>query len=140
MRLVPEINNSVLEKTIKRARERNIVLPTFAQQKDPTLVPDDVRKRLEKIGLWDVDPANLFRITWKNEAVEHGGNPALAGFDMTADGAGHGGGRHERSVSEDPGRAGHRQPFEKYWPAVATMRRTPTGIARSSTSNRPTCR
>jgi cysteine synthase len=73
MSLVPEINNKVLEKTIKRASERNIVLPTFAQQKDPTLVPDKIRKRLENVGLWDVDPANLFRITWKNEAVEHGG-------------------------------------------------------------------
>jgi cysteine synthase len=31
---------------------------------------------LSKIGLWDVDPLNLFRITWKNEPVEKGG-----GFD-----------------------------------------------------------
>ncbi|MEJ2302842.1 MAG: pyridoxal-phosphate dependent enzyme, partial [Anaerolineales bacterium] len=28
------------------------------------------------IGLWDVNPLNLFRITWKNEPVPHGG-----GFD-----------------------------------------------------------
>jgi cysteine synthase len=93
MSLVPEINNKVLEKTIKRARERNIVLPTFAQQKDPTLVPDNILKRLENVGLWDVDPANLFRITWKNQAVEHGGGfgegnwiefpKAITGIDAT---------------------------------------------------------
>jgi cysteine synthase len=93
MSLVPEINNKVLEKTIKRARERNIVLPTFAQQKDPTLVPDNILKRLENVGLWDVDPANLFRITWKNQGVEHGGGfgegnwiefpKAITGIDAT---------------------------------------------------------
>ena len=73
MSLVPDINREVLKRTIARARERNIVLPTFAQQKDPGLVPDDIAERLKNVGLWDVDPANLFRITWKNEPVEHGG-------------------------------------------------------------------
>ena len=73
MRLIPEIRQEVLDKSIGRAREQNILLPTFAQQKDPGLVPGAIRKRLEDVGLWDVDPANLFRITWKNEPVEHGG-------------------------------------------------------------------
>ena len=76
-----------------RARRRNIVLPTFAQQKDPTLVPDSIKSRLRDVGLWDLDPANLFRITWKNEPVPHGGGynegnfiefpPALTGVDAT---------------------------------------------------------
>lgn len=73
MNLIPDINKTVLEKTKTRARERNIVLPTFAQQKDPRLVPDTIRERLKNVGLWDIDPANLFRITWKNEPVAHGG-------------------------------------------------------------------
>ncbi len=73
MSLVPAINQSVLDKSKAHARARNIVLPTFAQMKDPRLVPDDIAKRLQGVGLWDVDPANLFRITWKNEPVEHGG-------------------------------------------------------------------
>ena len=73
MNLVPDINEAVLERTKARARERNIVLPTIAQQKNPGLVPDDIGGRLKEVGLWDVDPANLFRITWKNEPVEHGG-------------------------------------------------------------------
>ncbi|MDJ0910540.1 MAG: pyridoxal-phosphate dependent enzyme [Woeseiaceae bacterium] len=73
MSLVPAINQSVLEKSKAHARARGIVLPTFAQMKDPRLVPDDIAKRLQGVGLWDVDPANLFRITWKNEPVEHGG-------------------------------------------------------------------
>jgi cysteine synthase A len=73
VKLTPEIRKDVLKKNIDRARERNIILPTFAQMKDPTLVPDSITRRLQKVGLWDADPANLFRITWKNEPVAHGG-------------------------------------------------------------------
>ena len=29
-----------LERTIKRVRERNIIIPTFAQMRDPSLMPD----------------------------------------------------------------------------------------------------
>lgn len=73
MRLIKDINEQVLEKTVRRCRERNIVIPTFAQQKDPTTVPAKIQERLRSVGLWDVDPANLFRITWKNEPASHGG-------------------------------------------------------------------
>jgi len=93
MSLKPDIRNDVLEKTVARARERNIILPTFAQQKDPSLVPAGISARLKDVGLWDMDPANLFRITWKNEPVEHGGGfgegnwiefpKALTGVDAT---------------------------------------------------------
>ncbi|TWT44142.1 Cysteine synthase [Phycisphaerae bacterium RAS1] len=40
---------------------------------DPTSTPPDVRTRLKSVGMWDIDPANLFRITWKNEPVDRGG-------------------------------------------------------------------
>ena len=62
-----------LEHTIQRARERKIIVPTFAQMKNPTLVPDTAKRDLESIGLWDVTPRNLFRITWKNQPVLSGG-------------------------------------------------------------------
>ena len=62
-----------LENTIKRARERNIIIPTFAQMKDPELIPDKIKEDLKSIGLWDVNPRNLYRITWKNEPKEKGG-------------------------------------------------------------------
>ena len=73
MNLIPEIREDVLSRNITRARERNIILPTFAQQRDPRRVPAEITARLQEVGLWDLDPANLFRINWKNEAVEHGG-------------------------------------------------------------------
>ncbi len=68
-----QINELVLEKTVQRCRERGIVIPTFAQQRDPTTIPESIKQRLAGVGLWDVDPLNLFRITWKNEPVENGG-------------------------------------------------------------------
>lgn len=62
-----------LERTLKRVRERQIVIPTFAQMKDPTKIPASMKEKLASIGLWDVHPANLFRITWQNEAKTSGG-------------------------------------------------------------------
>jgi cysteine synthase A len=62
-----------LERTVRRARERGIIIPTFSQMKDPTKVPDPIRNRLREIGLWDLHPLNLFRITWKNEPTPYGG-------------------------------------------------------------------
>lgn len=62
-----------LEHAVQRARERNVLIPTFAQMRDPDRVPASVRTRLASVGLWDVTPLNLFRITWKNEPVADGG-------------------------------------------------------------------
>ncbi len=67
------INKEQLERTIKRAKERNIVIPTFAQMKNPELIPDSIKKKLQEIGLWAINPYNLFRISWKNEPKEKGG-------------------------------------------------------------------
>ncbi|MHA1829817.1 MAG: pyridoxal-phosphate dependent enzyme [Candidatus Heimdallarchaeaceae archaeon] len=67
------INEENLKETIHRARERNIIIPTFAQQKNPKLIPNSIINKLKDIGLWDIHPLNLFRITWKNEPTKHGG-------------------------------------------------------------------
>jgi cysteine synthase len=62
-----------LVRAASRARERNIIIPTFAQMKDPSLIPDHIKAELRQVGLWDLDPLNLFRITWKNEPIPKGG-------------------------------------------------------------------
>ncbi|MFP4687367.1 MAG: pyridoxal-5-phosphate-dependent protein subunit beta, partial [bacterium] len=67
------INEEQLERTVKRARERDIIVPTLEQQKNPELIPGKIKDELRGIGLWDVTPRNLFRISWKNEPVEAGG-------------------------------------------------------------------
>ena len=55
------------KRAIQRAREKNIIIPTYAQMKDPSKVPAKVKQELAKTGLWDVAPRNLFRITWHNQ-------------------------------------------------------------------------
>jgi len=62
-----KINEAVVRKTAARCKERGVVIPTFRQMRDPALVPEKIKARLKKTGLWDVDPANLFRITWHND-------------------------------------------------------------------------
>ncbi len=68
-----KVDKKKLEKAVQRCRERNIIIPTFKEQKNPALVPEKIQQRLKKIGLWDFDSTNLFRITWKNEPVPKGG-------------------------------------------------------------------
>ena len=80
-----------LDRAVARARERNIIIPTFAQMKDPSRTPPRIKADLQKVGLWDVHPRNLFRITWKNQSVPSGGGfgevnylefpPSLTGVD-----------------------------------------------------------
>jgi cysteine synthase len=68
------IHEETLKKNIERAREENVVLPTFRQMRDPeNFVPQMVKDKLRHVGLWDVNPFNLFRITWRNEPKESGG-------------------------------------------------------------------
>ena len=63
----------ILENTIKRCREKKIIVPTYKQMRNPELIPDKIKSKLKSIGLWELDSSNLFRITWKNEPVEKGG-------------------------------------------------------------------
>jgi cysteine synthase A len=66
-------NEEQLKRTVERCRERNIIVPTFAQLKNPDAAPAGIKEKLKSLGLWDITPENLFRITWKNEPVEKGG-------------------------------------------------------------------
>ncbi len=66
-------NPTALENAIKRFREKGIILPTFKQQQNPELIPDKIKEKLKGVGMWEINPLNLFRITWKNEPKEKGG-------------------------------------------------------------------
>jgi len=67
------LHPKTLEKNITYCREKGITLPTFEMMRNPEKVPQKIKERLEKTGLWDVDPANLYRITWNNEPKDSGG-------------------------------------------------------------------
>ena len=66
-------SDTILKNTAQRCRELDIIVPTFAQMKEPSSSNGPLGERLNGTGLSDSDPANLFRITWKNEPVAEGG-------------------------------------------------------------------
>ncbi len=68
-----KIDEKRQQRAVKRAKERNIVIPTFAEMKNPDLIDDGIKKQLKDVGLWDVNPLNLYRISWHNDPVEKGG-------------------------------------------------------------------
>jgi len=67
------IDEAKRKANLRRCRERGILLPTFAQMRDPATIPEGVKRELAGIGLWDVHSRNLYRVTWRNEPVERGG-------------------------------------------------------------------
>ena len=67
--LQPEI----IKKNAAYCRNKGITLPTFAMMREPDKIPAAVKERLRNTGLWDLDPVNLYRISWRNEARNEGG-------------------------------------------------------------------
>jgi len=66
-KIIKRLHPEVIRKTAARCRERGILLPTFKQLRNPELIPPAIKRKLKGVGLWDVNPVNLFRITWKND-------------------------------------------------------------------------
>jgi cysteine synthase len=67
------IHQENLAKNIKLAKEHRVIIPTFRQMKHPETLPSYITEQLQTLGLWDVNPLNLFRVTWKNQPQERGG-------------------------------------------------------------------
>ena len=61
-----------LEKTIRRCRERKIILPTFAQMKNPETIPNKIQQEMKWVDLQEIHPLNLFRINWRNNPHTNG--------------------------------------------------------------------
>jgi hypothetical protein len=68
-----DINRDSLKNNIEKAKAKKVVIPTYRQMKNPETIPETIKEKLTGIGLWDINPLNLFRITWKNEPKESGG-------------------------------------------------------------------
>jgi cysteine synthase len=68
-KIIKNLSPDVVKRTAQRCKERGVVIPTFEQMRNPSLVPDSIKAKLKTVGLWDLDPSNLFRITWKNDVV-----------------------------------------------------------------------
>ncbi len=68
-----DVNSAARDKNAAYCREKNILLPTFEMMKNPETIPEKIKESLKSVGLWEVNPLNLFRITWKNEQKDSGG-------------------------------------------------------------------
>lgn len=62
-----KINEEVLKKTARLCKGKNVIIPTFSELKNPQKISQKVKSSLPSVGLWDINPLNLFRITWKND-------------------------------------------------------------------------
>ncbi len=60
------VDTDVYDRAVGRFRNNGILLPTFAQLADPSLVPSEIRERLEGVDPQGDDPLNLFRVHWYN--------------------------------------------------------------------------
>ena len=61
-------NEENLKSTIQRCKNNKILLPTFEQLKHPHTIPQEIKSKLKKIGMQELNPLNLFRINWQNDS------------------------------------------------------------------------
>jgi cysteine synthase len=66
-KIIKQIDEKVRRKTAARCRERGIVIPTFDELRDPEKIPAAIKAKLPGLGMDEVHPLNLFRISWKND-------------------------------------------------------------------------
>jgi cysteine synthase A len=69
-----------IDRNAKRCAERDIILPTFAQMRDPSSIPADIVSQLKGIDRDEVNSRNLFRISWEN-AADDGDHRGGGGYD-----------------------------------------------------------
>jgi cysteine synthase len=62
------VDRQVLKRSIARCRERGVVLPTFAELANPSLIPNRIQQELASIGPDEAHPLNLFRVHWYNDS------------------------------------------------------------------------
>ena len=62
-----------LNNAIEVCKKNNIIFPTFKMLDNPKLIPDKIKMELKNVGIDELNPLNLFRISWNNESLEKGG-------------------------------------------------------------------
>ncbi len=68
------------DNAVARFREKNIVLPTFAQLRDPSTIPAPIKAALSGVEKDAPDARNLFRVHWFNEHADQPGAANYPGF------------------------------------------------------------
>jgi cysteine synthase len=77
------MSQSKREHALTRCRERNVVIPTLAEQRDPSKINPEVVAALAGVDMQAVDPLNLYRITWHNDPLTGGFGPVNS-FELPA--------------------------------------------------------
>jgi len=62
------VDGDVYKRTLTRFREAGVVLPKFAELKDPLTIPEAISERLADIDPDAPHPLNLFRVHWFNDS------------------------------------------------------------------------
>jgi len=62
------VDREVYDRTVQQFKQRNILLPTFAELAKPSLIPLAIRQALAAVKPDAADPLNLFRVHWYNDA------------------------------------------------------------------------
>jgi len=65
-----KVNAKSRKNNINRCIEKNIIYPTYGQMKDPLKIPSSIVEHLTNVGLWDVNPLNLFRKVSAEDSAE----------------------------------------------------------------------
>ena len=61
------VDTKTYDRAVERFRQASIVLPTFAQLTDPSMVPERVAAALTAVDPDQAHPLNLFRVHWYND-------------------------------------------------------------------------
>src|SRR3990172_4175706 len=66
-KLTPFTKEEIRRRAVERCREKRILIPTFAEMRDPSALDPAVVAALRGVDMQAVHPLNLFRITWHND-------------------------------------------------------------------------
>jgi cysteine synthase len=73
-----EVRKAARDRALERCRDRGILIPTFAEMRDPARIDSAVASALPDVDMQALDPLNLFRITWHNDPESGGFGPVNA--------------------------------------------------------------
>jgi cysteine synthase len=66
------VDHAVYARTVQRFRGAGVVLPTFTELTDPSVIPASTRAAVEAVGADEPHPLNLFRVHWHNDSSRQG--------------------------------------------------------------------